>query len=66
MTSVELIPADVLKRKAVVYVRQSTQSQVMSNLEGKRRLNMTRRLRRSTIRRHIRDVPRSGAIVAPR
>ena len=37
MTSAELIPAAVLKRKAVVYVRQSTQSQVMSNLEGKRR-----------------------------
>lgn len=37
MTSVELIPADVLKRKAVVYVRQSTQSQVMTNLESKRR-----------------------------
>src|ERR1019366_9834725 len=32
-----LIPAAVLKRKAVVYVRQSTQSQVMTNLEGQRR-----------------------------
>jgi excisionase family DNA binding protein len=37
MTSAELIPAAVLKRKAVVYVRQSTQSQVMINLESKRR-----------------------------
>ena len=37
MTSAELIPAAILKRKAVVYVRQSTQSQVMTNLEGKRR-----------------------------
>ena len=37
MTSTELIPAIVLKRKAVVYVRQSTQSQVMTNLESKRR-----------------------------
>ena len=37
MTNAELIPAVVLKRKAVVYVRQSTQSQVMTNLEGKRR-----------------------------
>jgi DNA invertase Pin-like site-specific DNA recombinase len=36
MTSSELIPAIVLKRKAV-YVRQSTQSQIMTNLEGKRR-----------------------------
>lgn len=37
MTSAEMIPAIVLKRKAVVYVRQSTQSQVMTNLENKRR-----------------------------
>ena len=37
MTSAEVIPAVVLKRKAVVYVHQSTQSQVMTNLEGKRR-----------------------------
>src|ERR1700674_290077 len=37
MTSAELIPAAVLKRKAVVYVRQSTQSQVMTNLESRRR-----------------------------
>src|SRR3982075_4188174 len=36
-TSADLIPAAVLKRKAVVYVRQSTQSQVMTNLEGQRR-----------------------------
>jgi len=37
MTSTEMIPAPVLKRKAVVYVRQSTQSQVMANLESQRR-----------------------------
>ena len=37
MTSAEMIPAAVLKRKAVVYVRQSTQSQVMTNLESRRR-----------------------------
>jgi DNA invertase Pin-like site-specific DNA recombinase len=37
MTSAEVIPAVVLKRKAVMYVRQSTQSQVMTNLESKRR-----------------------------
>ena len=37
MTSAEPLPAVILKRKAVVYVRQSTQSQVMTNLEGKRR-----------------------------
>src|ERR1700726_2398009 len=32
MTSAEPIPATILKRKAVVYVRQSTQSQVMNDL----------------------------------
>ena len=37
MTTNELIPAMLLKRKAVVYVRQSTQSQVMTNLESQRR-----------------------------
>ena len=37
MTSADLLPASVLKRKAVVYVRQSTQSQVMTNLESRRR-----------------------------
>jgi hypothetical protein len=37
MSSAERIPAVVLKRKAVVYVRQSTQSQVMTNLESQRR-----------------------------
>ncbi len=37
MTRVELIPTQLLKRKAVVYVRQSTQSQVMTNLESQRR-----------------------------
>ena len=37
MTSAEPLPAAILKRTAVVYVRQSTQSQVMNNLESKRR-----------------------------
>lgn len=37
MTSTEMIPPAILKRKAVVYVRQSTQSQVMTNLESQRR-----------------------------
>src|ERR1700687_3848270 len=37
MTSADLLPAAVLKRKAVVYVRQSTQAQVQTNLEGQRR-----------------------------
>src|SRR6201985_3357690 len=37
MKSSELLPATVLNRKAVVYVRQSTQSQVMTNLESQRR-----------------------------
>src|SRR4029077_13930233 len=33
----DLLPAPLLKRKAVVYVRQSTQAQVQMNLESKRR-----------------------------
>jgi DNA invertase Pin-like site-specific DNA recombinase len=37
MTSVDSLPATILGRKAVVYVRQSTQSQVQMNLESKRR-----------------------------
>jgi len=37
MTNADLLPASVLKRKAVVYVRQSSPAQVHSNLESKRR-----------------------------
>ena len=37
MTSADLLPATALKRKAVVYVRQSTQTQVQTNLESQRR-----------------------------
>jgi hypothetical protein len=37
MTSADLLPATVLKRKAVVYVRRSTQTQVQNNLESQRR-----------------------------
>ena len=37
MTNADLLPAGVLKRKTVVYVRQSTQAQVQTNLESKRR-----------------------------
>ncbi|WP_260684838.1 recombinase family protein [Rhizobium laguerreae] len=37
MTSNNLLPAAVLKRKAVVYVRQSTPGQVQNNLESQRR-----------------------------
>ena len=37
MTTVDRLPTSLLRRKAVVYVRQSTQSQVMVNLESGRR-----------------------------
>lgn len=37
MANTELLPAAVLRRKAVVYVRQSTQTQVQTNLESQRR-----------------------------
>src|SRR3954464_9836722 len=33
----EILPAALLKRKAVIYVRQSTQTQVQTNLESQRR-----------------------------
>lgn len=36
-TSTEPLPTTVLKRKAIVYVRQSTQTQVQTHLESKRR-----------------------------
>ena len=37
MASADALPAAVLKRKAVVYVRQSNPIQVQTNLEGQRR-----------------------------
>src|SRR3979411_1184549 len=37
MTDADLLPPALLKRKAVVYVRQSTQAQVQLNLESQRR-----------------------------
>jgi DNA invertase Pin-like site-specific DNA recombinase len=37
MTTHDVLPATVLQRKAVVYVRQSTPQQVQSNLESQRR-----------------------------
>jgi len=37
MTNADILPAEVLKRKAVVYVRQSTYAQVRTNLESQRR-----------------------------
>jgi DNA invertase Pin-like site-specific DNA recombinase len=37
MTGPDLLPVSVLKRKAVVYVRQSTAAQVQTNLESQRR-----------------------------
>jgi hypothetical protein len=37
MTTAEILPAAVLERKAVVYVRQSTPAQVEVNLESQRR-----------------------------
>ena len=34
---IQPLPATLLQRRAIVYVRQSTQSQVMTNLESQRR-----------------------------
>jgi len=35
--SAEMLPDDLLRRKAIVYVRQSTQTQIQTNLESQRR-----------------------------
>ena len=37
MTDGEILPPAILQRKAIVYVRQSTQAQVEANAEGRRR-----------------------------
>ena len=37
MSGADTLPATVLSRMAVVYIRQSTQAQVMTNLESRRR-----------------------------
>src|SRR3954454_3703623 len=37
MTGGDALPPAILRRKAVVYIRQSTQAQVETNLEGRRR-----------------------------
>ncbi len=37
MSAADALPASVPRRRAVVYVRQSSQSQVQANLESKRR-----------------------------
>ena len=37
MSGVEMLPAEVLRRKAVVYIRQSTQAQVQAHTESTRR-----------------------------
>ena len=37
MTAADVLPASVMRRRAVVHVRQSSQLQVQANLESKRR-----------------------------
>ncbi|OWK24447.1 hypothetical protein AJ87_20910 [Rhizobium yanglingense] len=37
MTNVDILPPTILQRKAIVYVRQSSQSQVENNTESRRR-----------------------------
>ena len=52
MTNADLLPATVLRRKAVVYVRQSSQTQVQNNLESKRRqYDLVEEARRRGLRR---------------
>jgi hypothetical protein len=37
MTASDILPEAVLRRKAAVYIRQSTQAQVQTNTESRRR-----------------------------
>ena len=61
MNSGEVLPAAVLKRKAVVYVRQSTQSQVQMNLESQRRqYDLVGEARRRGFDAHRRPAHRPG------
>ena len=46
MTGAEALPAAVLERKAVVYVRRSTQAQVETPLESRRRQHEPARVAR--------------------
>ena len=59
MTNFDRLPADLLKRKAVVYVRQSTQAQVQLNVESQRRQY---ELVQEAKRRGFRDVKSSMMI----
>jgi DNA invertase Pin-like site-specific DNA recombinase len=66
-----LLPATVLQRKAVVYVRQSTPQQVLSNLESQRRqyelVDMARRRGFTNVEIIDEDLGRSasGAVDRP-
>ena len=70
MTSADLLPASVLKRKAVVYVRQSTQAQVQTNLESQRRqyelVDVARRRGFSDVEAIDDDLGRSASGMAAR
>jgi hypothetical protein len=60
MTNADPLPPTVLSRKAVVYVRQSTQTQVQVHLESQRRqYDLV-----DEARRHGSVTPRAGLLVA--
>jgi hypothetical protein len=65
MTAADLLPATVLKRKAVVYLRQSTQTQIQTNLESQRRqyglVDEARRRTRRPARPNVRRSAIQGA-----
>ena len=66
--SAEILPAALLKRKAVVYVRQSTQTQVQTNLESRRRqynlVELARRHGAALIRINPRESEGPGGTVS--
>jgi hypothetical protein len=67
--SAEMLPGDLLKRKAIVYVRQSTQTQVQTNLESKRRqydlVELARRHGFSSVEVIDDDLGRSASVRCP-
>ena len=57
----EMLPESTIKRKAIVYVRQSTQTQVHTNLESQRRqYDLVEVARRHGKERESQDDERDG------
>jgi hypothetical protein len=70
MTTHDTLPVTVLQRKAIVYVRQSTQQQVQANLESQRRqyelVDVARRRGFTNVEVIDDDLGRTASGAAPR